>query len=541
MIENAIEQFNSGALGRAVRMFDLALKMIERGEVLAESVESLRERGHEALDPECVAELVKEGNPQGFPRVVLRFFPALSPERLLDELQREGRRDRRQTLLALIETHGDDGREAVFDRLVHRPDELAEVYLFRNLVHLLRRIPRSVNTTWPQEHEIARIIRFLVPERPLLLVKEIVAYLSSANHPVADQALRGFMGRLETIETSPDTPEEERAHIRFRLDATCRALAASEAPQCWGALVDHALRPEAVADDALRRLRGLGRRDLSAAPELANRLIDAALEQVGSHAGRENEPGRGVMLTGCVSALASTRTPQVRALLETVAKRLPDETAGEEAARQLRELDAAPSGAGAVPEGSLLGDLGLFALPALLQSLAELRSTGTVTFTDREEEEVARVMLDDGMVIDARAGDLTGPPAVWQLMERPVAGRFAFVPDGGTLPPDVAEPQEVTALLLEGMKRSDELRLAEALVPSDVPLAALVEGPPPVPDEEDPGLIQGVWAALAAGRTVSECEKALAVDAFRVWRAAACWVEARALEPAGEETVAASA
>ena len=74
------------------------------------------------------------------------------------------------------------------------------------------------------------------------------------------------------------------------------------------------------------------------------------------------------------------------------------------------------------------------------------------------------------------------------------------MPDGGTLPPDVAEPQEVTVLLLEGMKRSDELRLAEALVPSDVPLAALVEGPPPVPDEEDAGLIQGVWAALAAGR-----------------------------------------
>jgi hypothetical protein len=105
----------------------------------------------------------------------------------------------------------------------------------------------------------------------------------------------------------------------------------------------------------------------------------------------------------------------------------------------------------------------------------------------------------------------------------------------------VAEPQEVTVLLLEGMKRSDELRLAEALVPSDVPLAAVVEGPPPVPDEEDAGLIQGVWAALAAGRTVSECEKALAVDAFRVWRAAACWMEAGALEPAGEEEVAASA
>jgi hypothetical protein len=533
MIENAIEQFNSGALGRAVKMFDLALKMIERGEVLAESVESLRERGHEALDPESIAELVKEDNPQGIPRVVLHFFPALSPERLLDDLQREGRRDRRQTLLALIESHGDDGREAVFDRLVHRPDELAEVYLFRNLVHLLRRIPRSVNTTWPQEHEIARIIRFLVPERPLLLVKEIVAYLSDAHNPVADQALRGFLTRLEEVESSPDTPDEERAHIRFRLDATCRALAASDDPQAWEALLDHALRPDAEPADALKRLKGLGRRDLSASPEVVNRLIDAALEEVGGHEGGGADPSASASLAGIVSALASTRTPQVRGLLETVAKRVPEGVAGQHAARLLREYDDAPGAAGVVPEGSLLGDLGLFALPALLQSLGDLRSTGTVTFTDRDEQELARVMLDDGMVIDARAGDLSGSPAVWQLLERPFAGRFSFVPDGGTLPPDVAEPQEVTVLLLEGMKRSDELRLAEALVPGDLQLAATVDGPPPVPDEDDEGLIQGVWVALAAGRTVSECEGALAVDAFRVWRAAASWVEAGALESAG--------
>ncbi|MCG6928801.1 MAG: DUF4388 domain-containing protein [Acidobacteria bacterium] len=532
MIENAIEQFNSGALGRAVKMFDLALKMIERGEVLAESVESLRERGHEALDPESIAELVKEDNPQGFPRVVLRFFPALSPERLLDELRREQRRDRRQTLLSLIETHGDDGREAVFDRLVHRPDELAEVYLFRNLVHLLRRIPRSVNTTWPQEHEIARIIRFLVPERPLLLIKEIVAYLSSANHPVADQALRSFLARLEAMEASADTPDEERAHLRFRLDATCRALAASDDPQAWEALVEHALSPNAEPADALRRLRALGRRDLSTAPELVNRLIDVALEKVGDCAAERRDPDQGKLLAAAISALASTRTPQVRALLETVAKRLPDDVSGDEAARQLRELDAAPGNASVVPEGSLLGDLGLFALPALLQSLADLGSTGTITFTDRKEEVVARVTLENGMVIEARAGDITGSPAVWQLMERPFAGHFSFVPDAGVAAPDAAEPCEVTALLLEGMKRGDELRLAEALVPGDVPLVAMVESPPPVPDEDDPGLTQGLWATLAAGRTVNECERALAVDAFRVWRAAAAWVEAGALEPA---------
>jgi hypothetical protein len=119
-------------------------------------------------------------------------------------------------------------------------------------------------------------------------------------------------------------------------------------------------------------------------------------------------------------------------------------------------------------------------------------------------------------------------------MERPFASRFAFVPHGGTLPADVEEPEEVTVLLLEGMKRSDELRVAEALVPGEVPLVARVEECPPVPDEDDVGLTRGLWAALGGGRTVSECERALAVDAFRVWRAAARWVEAGALEPAAD-------
>ena len=215
MIENAIEQFNSGALGRAVRVFDLALNMIESGEVVAASIETLRERGHEALDPSRVADLLEEGNPQGFPRVILRFFHAFAPERLVDELRQEERRDRRMTLVSLIATQGDDGREAVFDRLVHRPEELSDVYVLRNLIHLMRRIPRSVNTTWSQQHEIGRIIRFLVPESPPLVIQEILDYLASANDPLANQALQHFMVRLEEVAASPDISDHQRAHVHL--------------------------------------------------------------------------------------------------------------------------------------------------------------------------------------------------------------------------------------------------------------------------------------------------------------------------------------
>ena len=531
MIENGVEQFNSGALGRAVRIFDLALKMIDGGEVVPESIDGLRERGHEALDPDRIAGLLEDGHPQAFPRAILRFFHAFAPDRLLDSLKGEERRVRRTIQLALLETHGDDGREAVFNRLVNRPEQLADVYLLRNLVHLLRRIPRSVNTTWSQEHEIARIIRFMVPESPLLVIQEIAAYLSSTRNAVASQTLRGFLRRLREVLGSPDTPDDERPHLRHCVNATCRALAGCDDPRSWDAVVRDGVRWESEPVDAQRRLAALGRRDLAEAPRLVSRLIDTALEGLGEGADEQMSPEREARLSGVLAALASTRTPPVQTLLETVSGRFPKHAVGEEARRLLDEIDAAQA-TGSTAEGGLVGDLDLFTLPSLLQMLAEVRSTGIVTLTNQEEEPVAQIVIDHGVVMDARTGELQGCDAAWQLIERPFAGRFAFIPHEPEASSDRGERLDMTGLILEGMKRHDELRVAEALVPGDVPLMARVESPPPVAGEDDERVLDDVWGALAAGRTVRECEQAVPVDAFRIWRAAACWLEADAFEPA---------
>ncbi len=536
MIENAIEQFNSGALGRAVRVFDLALNMIESGEVVAASVEALRERGHEALDPDRVADLLEEGNPQGFPRVMLRFFHAFAPERLLDELRQEERRERRMTLVSLIATQGDDGREAVFDRLVHRPEALSDVYVLRNLIHLMRRIPRSVNTTWSQQHEIGRIIRFLVPESPPLVIQEILDYLASANDPVANQALQSFMVGLEAVAASTDISDDRRADVHLCLDATSEALADSDDPRAWAALVAHA---EGYSSAAARCLTALGRRDLSRAPGLVNRLMEPAVEEMGQSGQEEGSLNLETALMGIISALASTPTPEVQAFLETVTNRFPGSEVGEEAARLLRSLHAREAH-GVALEGGLNGDLDLFGLPALLQMLGDVKSTGILTLTDSDSEQSARFAINRGLVIEAQAGNLTDRDAVWQLLERPFAGRFAFVPQEPATSSDPGESLDVTALLLEGMQRHDELRLAEALVPGDVALVARVPGWPHVPGEDDEELLGQVWTALIAGRTVNECEQALTFDAFRVWRPVARWIEAGALEPvtnhAGDES-----
>ena len=90
-------------------------------------------------------------------RAVLRFFSAFACDALFDALRSEPRRERRRWLLLMLETHGAPARAAARDRLAKPVDTglgAEEWYFRRNLLHLLRRIPRSTPrgcraTRWP--------------------------------------------------------------------------------------------------------------------------------------------------------------------------------------------------------------------------------------------------------------------------------------------------------------------------------------------------------------------------------------------------------
>ena len=226
MVENAIEQFNAGAMGRAVRMFDLALGMLQRGEVEPDTVEPLRAKGHQSLDPERLGELLDDRDRRGFPRVVLRFFRAFDPEELLDELAGESRRDKRLRLLALLEAHGDEGRRRAFERLTRTPYVTRDYYLFRNLVHLLRKIPRSVNTTWELEHEIA-IYDHGASE--LARLDDMERQLRHLDAEISDKQIT--LRTLQKMEDEGSTEEIAAAKrtVKERLDAMRAELRASVA------------------------------------------------------------------------------------------------------------------------------------------------------------------------------------------------------------------------------------------------------------------------------------------------------------------------
>ena len=112
-----------------------------------------------------------------------------------------------------------------------------------------------------------------------------------------------------------------------------------------------------------------------------------------------------------------------------------------------------------------------------------------------------------------------------------MAGTFAFVSyPSEKLGSDIV-PRDVMGLLLEGMRRNDELQRFIALVPDDVTLMKTSVKPTPHVEEDDPALVREVWIKASSGASIAECERQLATDSFRVRRLVAHWLEQGALVP----------
>jgi hypothetical protein len=527
MVHTALEQFNEGALGRAVKMFGLAEQMIAEGKVKAAFVEPMVATGHEYLNPERLKKLAESPDKHPYLRPVLRFFRFYGPKSLLDQLQEETRRDKRRLLLTLIEVHGEAGRAAAYERLTADPGGTrTDVYLLRNVVSLLRAIPRMDETPATVDAEVACVAGLLRPGVPLLLMKEVFQYLGQARHERAETALIEFLAGVEQALASLSTDPEDREALMIQADRVCSALARSATPAARAALVEHALQRVSALGDTLARLSDLGRQDLSGTPEIVARLIEAIRADLPRGVLSRLVPTREADLRRVVAALSSTPSADVRQLFASLVERFPSETFGREAQKALTAFDA-PVRAPSQP-ASLSGDLELFGLPMLVQSLADAKRTGTLSLLDRDGKPVATLNLDHGQLRGGRLGHLSGREALYQIIEKPFHGTFAFVSrtDMGAEPVD---PEPVMSLILEGVRRHDHLQRGLALVPEDLPLAASGKSPSTVPNEPDYDLVVKLWQKACAGANPRQCQAELAVDSYRIWNALAHWVEEGAL------------
>jgi len=534
LVRAAVERFNAGSLPQAVSTLEAAERLIAEKKVDAGTAELARSKVGEALDPERLKIAAENASQHASLRRLLGFFSALGPEGLLDQLAREEKRDRRRLLLALLEVHGEPARAAAYEALAVPIREIAVEgwYFRRNLLYLLRKIPRPEEL--PLDEEIDVTIRHADLRLPPPLVREAVANLGQLRHEKSEVALAQLVVDLEQALTRPD--DRDTRELTQLLDRVAGALARLETPGARRALVDDALKRDPKLGDTAARLAELSSQDLSEDGETVGRLLEALKANLPFKlfglALHQNDQ----VLLHTIGALSATPSPAVRSAFEEIVSRFPDKEIARAASRALEGFRKSGGGPGAAAPatpaaGSLSGDLEVFGLPALLQSLSDSGVSGSLTLRDPRGQVFGALRLKGGKLRACQTGALSGEDAFYQLLERPAPGQFQFLrtPDA----PDETGTGSLKAILpltLEAMRRHDELKQASVLVPDDVRLKATQTRPSPFPGEKDGMLQKDLWSRVSRGATPLECETEIRCDAYRIRRLLAHWVEQGALQ-----------
>ncbi len=528
MVYAAIEQLNEGHLAQAVAMLDLAQRLIEEKKVDQELARIVKNRAQSAVALGPLRQFASAPAKHGLLRKVLRFFQVFTPESLLDRLDGEPKRETRKLMLSLLEVYSTPCRPKVLERLMGclsgKPPDPNGFYA-RNLVFLLRRIPRGAQDDPRQELKL--LAEFRRPQRPFMVTKETVGALADPSLPKVSQVLAQ---RLEDFERSahPGVTDYTDGEMQEILDRTCAALALLGTQEAVRAIVAHARREDLRLGDTVGRLRHLAGCDLAghdALREILDRLRKTLPAKVlGVVLGR-----RVAEASSLVQALSGTREPEVRRLFEEIVERYPGQDLAERAREALVKFQAEPASEPAAAEG-VAGDLELFGLPTLLQSLADARQTGRLMISERNGHDRAVIFFRDGKIAGGEAGQLRGPDAVYELIERPRPGTFRFERSTPEEPARPEQGMDVVPLILEAIRRHDEFQEDRALVPDGASLMPTGARPSLPEDESDRNLVEAVWQEASRGTAPESCEGVAGSDAYRVRRLYAHWLESGALK-----------
>ena len=539
MVGVAIKEFNAGSLGRAVTMLDLAERMIAQKEVETSIATSVIEESYSKLDMALVYKLADDPDNRLLLHRLMRFFPKLQVTELLEQLKDEQDRERRLQLLKLLRAHGDEAREMAVEALEEsvNGDTRLPWHVERNLVYLMRAIPRVHDEDIEREIDLLVRVSDLTGSMPV--VREAIASLVQLEHPRAYTTLAARISELENVLMGDSVIPFDLKEIRWLLSNAIKLLSQSESSEARSIIVTHGLKDKPELGDTYARLVILGESDLSETPDQMNRLLDAMQNELPRKflGVSVKNPRKSQILGYLISSVSGTDAPEVHTVLGDIVQRFPDQPFGKAADMALTKMGgpvARKSAPAANDSVTLSGDLALFGLPNVLQNLSDTRVTGAVKIFDSEGGEMAEVRLAEGNLISAKVGELKDDTAVYQLLERPVEGRFVFVNeeyfDGDHSPPESSTA--MMSLLLEGIRRYDEFNRALALVPDNARFKSTGKKPSDVKEDADPKLAKAVWGQATRGVPPSACESEIQTDSFRIRRLYEHWVTEGALAPA---------
>jgi len=539
LISTAVEQFNSDALGRAVTVIDLANRMISQKEVDASLAANIIDEASKDLDESQLRKYSENDDKRLLLRRVLNFFPTLQIDYLMQDLAVETRRDRRRVILRLLMIHGEETRDHAIKIL---NDSLSgnvpqPWYVQRNLIYLIRSIPPSEE--YDVDTEIDLLVRSSVPGGELPLLREALTALGQIDHPRSVKTLVARVSDLEDVLLQKGKAAHKASEIQSLLDTAIKALIRFDNKEARQCVITHGLKRRPEFGDTLARLSMLSGQDLSDDPATVNRVIEAIKAElpVKVFGVSVKTPRKAHNIGNLLDSLSGTDNAKVRLVYDSIVRKFPGEQFANAAAKALTKLDNRTTIDQPTDDGetvtSLSGDLALFGLPNLMQNLADSRLEGILTVLDNAGNSTASITLSDGMMIEAATGSLTADTAVYQLLERPILGRFIFVnqPVDLTQNEGKEDGMAVMSLLMEGMRRYDEFNRAAAIIPDEGQFAATGKQPTGLPDEDDANFVNGIWVQATQGKTPIEIEKEACVDGYRVYRLFEHWVNEGALEP----------
>jgi hypothetical protein len=536
MVATAVEHFNRGALARAVTMCELATRMVGEGQIDAETAEKIRDRTALLISEDRLLENARAAARHALLRKLLDFFPAYSPHRLIDRLAAESDRHRRRYLLLLLEVYGQAGRQVILERLettlLAPARETQTWYLQRNLVYLLNRLSRPADADLGWELRLVEVLSRV--RLPVPLVREAVILASSIPHPAAAALLIDRMREVEKLLVDGVEGVHPVPQLWRLANSLAVALARIGTTDARLALLEHALSFHPRLGDTASRLAELEGIDLSGQPEVVGVLIESLRQLAPVRVLGVTVASNEGALLGIVKALVATRTPEVRKALEEVARRYPEREFGKLAAEASRvEFELAPiaderRGGDEKDESVLTGDLGVFGLPQLVQSLDQSRATGQLRLRGENRNVYAVFRFVGGQLAECVAGGLRGEDAFYQAFQYPSAGTFEFLRDDAR---PSGDEKAVFPLLMEAIRRYDEFGSARSVVGDGAFVRATGRRRPSTPEEEQDGeLVRVVWTKIREGATVAECELTARKDSFRVRRLLAHWVAEGAAE-----------
>ena len=527
----AIEQFNSGALSVAVSMLEVADTVIVEKKVDPATMDRIRSDAIEGISAEQLKKYAENKGRHTLLRKALNFFPTLRLSSLFQDLRGEERAERRRSILSLLEAYGTMARDTARSELDAELEqgEKADTYYLRNLIYLMHRIPRDPEAA--PEKELELLARSSAKGQSIYVIKEAVLPIGQIKTDAAVKLLTMRLAEFEAMLLKGDTtyPVDEMHKL---LDRIVQALARIGTPAALLTVARHGLKPTAVLGDTRARLTVLAQHDLSFDEETVNLIIkmirdDLPKKILGKVLPKLNPPVK------LIESLSSTRSESVEALLGDLADKFADHDVGRAAQAAMAILSE--SGKTVGPDrkrATLTGDLQFFGLPSLMQSLADQQASGIVTLSGANGQTAGKLLFVGGKFAEAQAAHLRGADAVYQLLERPVVGTFAFVPQESSALKIKVEPISVMPLLLEGIRRHDEFKQHMTFVPDDLVLKATSVKPTPDAEETDPSVVREVWLRASGGGRVSEWEQQIPADAYRIRRLLAHWVDEGALQPA---------